>query len=167
MTDDTLKALAQKTLGREWPTPLDQLAMAGGLLNVIEQNRALKADVEALRGQVQTVIRDATVVCDLLHAVEQERDAAEARTPPDDWFNQICAALGLFDGARPVSTQSVTWKEVLPMIAALKANNPEAAVMVAELQRVRELWADALRRLYAKSSALGPPVPACPHCQSL
>ncbi len=129
---------------------------------------ARDAPIAPLSEYAQLEVRAAILeLFDRLHTLEQERDAAKARTPPDDWFNQICAALGLFDGARPVSTQSVTWKEVLPMIAALKANNPEAAVMVAELQRVRELWADALHRLCAKSPPLGPPVPACPQCQSL
>lgn len=68
-------------------------------------------------------------------------------TRPDDWFNQVCAALGLFDGARPVSPQRVLWDEVLPMIEALKANNPEAGVIVTELQRVHGLWRDALARM--------------------
>jgi len=68
-------------------------------------------------------------------------------TRPDDWFNQVCAALGLFDGARPVSPQSVLWSEVLPAIEALKANNPEAAIFIEENQRVHRLWADALTRM--------------------
>lgn len=66
---------------------------------------------------------------------------------PDDLLNQVCKALGLFDGARPVSAQQVLWTEVLPMIEALKTNNPEAAVMIEELQRVHGLWRDALMRL--------------------
>jgi hypothetical protein len=66
---------------------------------------------------------------------------------PDDMLNRVCEALGLFDGARPVSPLTVLWKEVLPAIEALKANNPEAAILVAENQRVNGLWRDALARL--------------------
>ena len=68
-------------------------------------------------------------------------------TRPESWFNQVCKALGLFDGARPVSPQRVLWDEVLPTIAALKANNPESGVLVEENQRVQMLWRDALSRM--------------------
>lgn len=66
---------------------------------------------------------------------------------PCDWFNQVCAALGLFDGARPVPVERVLWEEVLPAIEALKANNPEAGMLVRENQRVYKLWKDALEKL--------------------
>lgn len=66
---------------------------------------------------------------------------------PDDWFNRICEALGLFDGARPVSVKRVMWDEVLPAIEALKTNNPEAAIFIDELKRKESLWRDALKRL--------------------
>jgi hypothetical protein len=66
---------------------------------------------------------------------------------PVDWFNQVCAALGLFDGARPVSVQSVLWSEVLPTIEALKANNPEAGILMEENLRLQRLWRSALGRM--------------------
>ena len=66
---------------------------------------------------------------------------------PADWFNQVCAALGLFDGARPVSPQEVLWDEVLPTIEALKRNNPEAGVLVRENERAQRLWREALARM--------------------
>jgi hypothetical protein len=65
---------------------------------------------------------------------------------PLDWFNQICAELGLFDGARPVSPSEVLWAEVLPAIRALKADNPAAAIFINELRHTQELWRDALKR---------------------
>lgn len=66
---------------------------------------------------------------------------------PEGWFNRVCEALGLFDGARPVSVERVLWGEVLPAIEALKANNPEAGVLVREQQRVYGLWRDALAKI--------------------
>lgn len=71
---------------------------------------------------------------------------------PDDWFNQVCAALGLFDGARPESPQRILWDEVLPAIEALKRNNPEAAVLMEENIRAHRLWASALARVVQKKS---------------
>jgi hypothetical protein len=67
-------------------------------------------------------------------------------TRPEDWFNQVCAALGLFDGARPISPQRVLWEEVLPTIEALKTNNPQAGILVRENERVQFLWREALAR---------------------
>lgn len=69
------------------------------------------------------------------------------RPPEFSWFNDICAALGLFDGARPVSPAHVLWTEVLPTIEALKTNNPEAGVLVREQERVYGLWRDALAKM--------------------
>jgi hypothetical protein len=66
---------------------------------------------------------------------------------PDNWFNQVCAALGLFDGARPVSPAKVLWEEVLPTIEALKLNNPEAGILVRENERAQRLWREALGRM--------------------
>ena len=66
---------------------------------------------------------------------------------PADILNRICFELGLFDGARTESPSNVLHGEILPMIRALKANNPEAAAVIHELQRVRSLWIDALARL--------------------
>lgn len=62
------------------------------------------------------------------------------------WFNQLCRALGLFDGARPESPERVMWREVLPMLEALKEDRPAAAIMIQELQRTRDLWVDALTK---------------------
>lgn len=64
-----------------------------------------------------------------------------------DLFNRICEALGLFDGARPLPPQHVLWTEILPAIAALKANNPEAAIVVEENQRTHRLWREALKKM--------------------
>ena len=66
--------------------------------------------------------------------------------PEVGWFNQVCAALGLFDGARPVPVSRVMWDEVLPAIEALKTNNPEAGVIVRELERAQRLWREALAK---------------------
>jgi hypothetical protein len=73
--------------------------------------------------------------------------AQAAETAPCDWLNQVCAALGLFDGARPVSPQRVLWGEVLPTIEALKTNNPEAGVLVQENERAQRLWREALAKM--------------------
>lgn len=74
---------------------------------------------------------------------------------PDDWFNQVCAALGLFDGARPVSTSEVLREEVLPAIQALKENNPEAAILIEENVRLQRLWRDALAMAVANKRKEG------------
>ena len=71
----------------------------------------------------------------------------DLRQRPESWFNQVCAALGLFDGARPESPGRILRDEVLPTIEALKVNAPEAGVLVREQQRVYGLWRDALAKL--------------------
>lgn len=78
--------------------------------------------------------------------VEKEKEPT-TKTRPEDWLNQVCAALGLFDGARPVSPQQVLWDEVLPMIEALKTNHPEAGILVRENERLQRLWRDALAKM--------------------
>jgi hypothetical protein len=88
-----------------------------------------------------------SVVDELIKEIQMAKPDAREQGLPDDWFNQICHALGLFDGARPASRQVILWQEVLPAIEALKANNPEAAVVVEENQRVHRLWIDALGRM--------------------
>ena len=62
-------------------------------------------------------------------------------------LNDICTELGLFDGARPVSPDVVIRDEIIPTIRALKRNNPEAAILVEENQRLQRLWRDALGKL--------------------
>lgn len=104
----------------------------------IMPDREWFTETAALVRQFKTALTEA-------EAREQARDDTPKR--PDDWFNQVCAALGLFDGARPVSPQRVLWDEVLPTIEALKTNNPEAGAMVREQERVYELWRDALAKI--------------------
>ena len=62
-------------------------------------------------------------------------------------LNDICIELGLFEGARPTPVEDLVRKEIIPTIRALKQNNPEAAILIEENQRVHRLWRDALGRL--------------------